>query len=231
MTVSAPVFRPLDASRPVHVYRRNLPHWRQEGATYFVTFRLADSIPREVLEAWLHADRIWFRANGIYGPLSDPRWRTAYDRLSENSRKAFERSTAHRLHVELDICKGSCVLEDPDVAALLAAAMDHFHGTRLWMGDSVIMPNHVHALVQPISSHTLENLLGSIKGYVSKRLTSSRIKAGRLWQRENYDRIVRNREELKTWRKYIRDNPAKLPARSSACLYRPSTWLDEAAPL
>lgn len=33
-------------------YRRNLPHWRAEGATYFVTFRQADSIPESVLIRW-----------------------------------------------------------------------------------------------------------------------------------------------------------------------------------
>ncbi len=30
----------------MRIYDTTLPHWRQAGATYFVTFRLADSIPR-----------------------------------------------------------------------------------------------------------------------------------------------------------------------------------------
>ena len=34
----------------MRVYERNLPHWRQEGGTYFVTFRLADSLPASVAE-------------------------------------------------------------------------------------------------------------------------------------------------------------------------------------
>src|SRR5581483_336002 len=32
--------------------RGHLPHWEQAGATYFVTFRLADSVPSEVLRDW-----------------------------------------------------------------------------------------------------------------------------------------------------------------------------------
>ncbi len=31
-----------------------LPHWTQKGAVYSVTFRLADSVPQHVLEAWVH---------------------------------------------------------------------------------------------------------------------------------------------------------------------------------
>lgn len=30
-----------------------LPHWQQQGATYFITFRLADSVPKEKLDRWI----------------------------------------------------------------------------------------------------------------------------------------------------------------------------------
>jgi hypothetical protein len=30
--------------------RGHLPHWEKEGATYFVTFRLADSLPKSILD-------------------------------------------------------------------------------------------------------------------------------------------------------------------------------------
>jgi len=39
-----PGFQGLHPERPVTIYERHLPHWRQPGATYFVTFRLADSL-------------------------------------------------------------------------------------------------------------------------------------------------------------------------------------------
>ncbi|MEW5830557.1 MAG: hypothetical protein AB1846_16830 [Chloroflexota bacterium] len=34
-------------------YRRNLPHIQPEGATLFITFRLANSLPKEVVERLL----------------------------------------------------------------------------------------------------------------------------------------------------------------------------------
>ena len=44
-------FKPFDWRGDFWNYERNLPHWRQPGVTYFITFRLNDSLPREVLEA------------------------------------------------------------------------------------------------------------------------------------------------------------------------------------
>ena len=45
-------FTPFSEDRPVRIYRTNLPHWRQDGCTYFITFRLADSSPQEILDVW-----------------------------------------------------------------------------------------------------------------------------------------------------------------------------------
>ena len=38
-----------------------LPHWQQEGGTYFITFRLADSIPAHLREQWEDEREIWLR--------------------------------------------------------------------------------------------------------------------------------------------------------------------------
>jgi len=224
-TVQA-VFRGFNPHAAVRVYRRNLPHWRQDGATYFFTFRLADSIPRHVLLAWQDEDRLWLAARGVDGPLSQPQWRTAYESLSENDRTSFERRSARRLHVELDQCHGACVLRSPIARDLALGALQYFHGERWWLGDVVIMPNHVHGLGQPAGGHDLERILGSVKGYVSTRLTKQGMKSGRLWQQENYDRVVRDRDELSVWRRYIQQNPVKARLRDGEYDYQRCSWLD-----
>ena len=38
-----------------------LPHWQQNGATYFITFRLADSIPTRLRTQWENEREIWLR--------------------------------------------------------------------------------------------------------------------------------------------------------------------------
>ena len=47
---SPPGFRGLHPDLPIKSYHRRLPHWRQMGAIYFVTFRLAGTIPQQVLD-------------------------------------------------------------------------------------------------------------------------------------------------------------------------------------
>lgn len=44
-----PGFQGLRPDMPIEVYVRNLPHRRQNGATYFVTYRLGDSLPESRL--------------------------------------------------------------------------------------------------------------------------------------------------------------------------------------
>ncbi|MDH3718696.1 MAG: hypothetical protein OES79_11305, partial [Planctomycetota bacterium] len=40
-----PGFRGLHPDLLIEIYIRTLPHWRQKGATYFVTFNLSDALP------------------------------------------------------------------------------------------------------------------------------------------------------------------------------------------
>jgi len=42
----------FNPDEPVASLGGNLPHWRQQGVTYFVTFRLADSLPQAKLDQW-----------------------------------------------------------------------------------------------------------------------------------------------------------------------------------
>ena len=62
---STPIFRPFNPNGDIKIYIRNLPHWRQPGATYFVTFRQADSIPKSVLAEWLDIRQRWYRAHNL----------------------------------------------------------------------------------------------------------------------------------------------------------------------
>ena len=221
-----PSFQAFDSYAPVRIYRRNLPHWRQDNATYFVTFRLADSIPRQVLLGWQEEDRIWLKANGILGDLSIPRWRSAYESLPEKRKAEFERRHGRRMHIELDRSLGSCILRDEPARREVVNALMHFDGKRVWIGDFVVMPNHVHALLKPLPGMRLEQILASVKGFSSTRLSAAGVKSGRLWQRENYDRVVRDRGELRAWRRYIASNPVKAGIGGGKFAYHRCGWLD-----
>jgi REP element-mobilizing transposase RayT len=234
MPSSPPIFRSFDERGELRIYHRNLPHWRQPGATYFVTFRQADSIPQSIIEHWDRQLGDWLRAHGI-----NPSWKQShpkvyldhYSRIPAHERHDFERVVVKLLHHELDTCHGSCVLRDPANATLVREALLHFHGSRAWIGDFVIMPNHVHAIIQAKDGHELEDLLESVKKFTARRIlaslreTKSADYRQSFWQPESYDRIIRDLEELSTYRHYIAKNPIKANLREGEFIHHTCTWL------
>jgi len=219
------VFKPFDPHAETRVYHRHLPHWRQAGATYFVTFRLADSIPKPILLQWKEERELWLKAHGIGDGLSGDERLSRYLALPEKQRKHFERNEARKLHLELDRCHGCCLLRLEQNAGILRQAMLHFHGARCWVGDFILMPNHVHLLVQPFGSHPLEVWLKSVKGYASRRFKKESMSEGRVFQQESYDRIVRGRAELERYRTYIAENGTKAGLKESDYFLHRCEWL------
>jgi len=57
--VATSKFRPVDPDAPVIQTRRRLPHWEQQGATFFITFRLADAVPQKLLRQWKEELETW----------------------------------------------------------------------------------------------------------------------------------------------------------------------------
>ncbi|TWU45815.1 Transposase IS200 like protein [Novipirellula aureliae] len=205
-------FQPFDEWGEVRIYYNGfLPHWRQDGCTYFVTFRLADSVPEGVLEAWRCEREQWLRTRDI--EVNDDNWIGTFRRLSRNDRKLFERYFVSKLFQTLDEAHGSCVLRDNQLAEIVMKALLHFHTERLECGDAVVMPNHVHALMTPYPGYELEDVLHSIKSYTSNQIHARLKTKGTLWMSETHDHIVRDGEELLRIQNYIRVNPdkARLP--------------------
>ncbi len=230
-----PVFHSFEIIDPSQIprYQRNLPHLRIQDATYFVTFRLADSIPRSVMEQWQDERQKWLTTFGVEPSLEkkDPKsFNKAYLAIPLFFRDSFEKNQNRRFFLELDKCHGSCVLNKGH--KIVAKALEFHHGHRVWLGDYVVMPNHVHVLVQPFPGIKLEEWLYSIKRFASTHIIKDpflkayeKLRGEHFWQAESYDRIVRNRSELARMRLYIAKNPAKLYSRSFSI--RQMAWLDE----
>lgn len=59
-------------------------------------------------------------------------------------------------------------------------------------------------------SGSIGAIIGNFKSLVTKRANQHRHTPGaKLWQREYYDRLIRNERELNALRQYIRDNPQR----------------------
>jgi putative transposase len=190
-----PHFRGIEPNKPISVYFRHMPHWRQDGATYFVTFRLGDSLPHEKLEYLKRLREEWDRVS--------PALRT--QELNEQ----FSKNHFRQMELSLDEGHGACHFQNQAFAEVLRSGLLQFHGERYFLGCWAIMPNHCHLVIRPHDGLALEKLLQSLKGAVARTCNQLLSTAGKLWQDESYDRIVRDEEHL--WRiiQYIGRNPSK----------------------
>ena len=59
------VFGSFDPKAEVEITERNLPHWFQPGAAMFLTFRTADSMPRDVIIRWQRELEEWLAARQL----------------------------------------------------------------------------------------------------------------------------------------------------------------------
>ncbi|HZK80898.1 MAG TPA: transposase [Humisphaera sp.] len=176
----------------------NLPHWRKDGATYAVTFRLADSLPAALLKQWRgEQDDIVERAIQMGRPLAEHELQRLAELHSE------------RVETWLDQGHGSCVLRDRRIAELVRGALKHFDGERYQLIAWCIMPNHVHAILRAFPGRDLSAILLSWKGFTGKKareILGSR-GAGEFWQKESYDHIVRDEDDLGKQIRYVLENP------------------------
>jgi valyl-tRNA synthetase len=214
----------LDPYAEIDITRRNLPHWQQAGRTYFVTFRLADSLPAAKLGELEEERATWLKHN------PDP-W-------TEAQRREYYQRFSAKLDEWLDAGSGSCVLRDERAAKIVADALTHFEGARYTLGAWVVMPNHVHALVTPLEGHDLGSILHSWKSFTAHKINELLGREGQLWQHESYDHTVRNEESLWKIGEYIDGNPERAgikvaqasglrPGKPEACA---TIWCDLTPP-
>lgn len=166
-----------------------LPHWEARDSSYFVTFRLRDSLPREVV-----------------AQLMRERARLLAKATSSAQRMEVGRAFGRRLDGLLDAGHGSGILREH--GAVVAAALKHFDGQRYELLSWCVMPNHVHVLLSVPGLAKLERILHSWKSY-----TAHAIGLGEIWAKEYYDHLIRGPNEMEVIAEYIRANPLKAGLR------------------
>ena len=178
-----------------------LPHWQQQGAVYFVTFRLADSIPSHLLTQWEHEREVWLKVH------PEP-WGKE---IEFEYHKRFSGAIEHWL----DAGHGACLLQRRECAEIVAETLHHFEGERVVMISFVVMPNHVHTLFVQNREWPLEKLIRSWKGFTARKINALVDRSGGLWQRDYFDRLVRDEKHFANCVRYIRRNPEKSHLREN----------------
>ncbi|MBI5464415.1 MAG: transposase [Ignavibacteriales bacterium] len=74
---------------------------------------------------------------------------------------------------------------------------------------AMVMPDHVHLLIQPKHAYTLSRVMSGIKGVSAHKINAHRNATGTVWQHESFDRIVRDAKEFDKKLHYMYNNPLK----------------------
>ena len=175
-------------------YERNLPHRLPPGEVVFLTFRLAGSLPRTVVEQ--------FQAEL---ELAQQRFESEPVQLYAAQKRYFGRFDAQLHKGEY----GPMYLREPDVATLVAESLRYFSGTGYDLRCCCVMPNHVHVVVQVLEEALpLVKTLQRLKSYTATQANKMLGRTGAFWQAESYDHVVR-KGELERVLAYVLENPVK----------------------
>ena len=187
-------------------YRRNLPHIQPPGAMLFITYRLAGSLPRAVIERLLAEQEALERRLAAL-PRGPEREALAYQEL----RRLFGRWDK-ALDTNPD---GPHWLRNRPVADEVAASLRFLDGKQYDLDCYCIMSNHVHVVLTPRRDEhggywSVQNIMHSLKGYTASKSNRLLGRKGPFWQHESYDHIVRDEGEWLRIRRYVIDNPVKV---------------------
>jgi len=178
--------------------RGRLPHWEKEDGIYFVTFRLADSLPQNILQ------NIESEREQISKVLVN-----LQRELSVEEKNKIDWMFSDKVDEYLDQGIGECYLKNPEIAEIVAGSLRYFDGERYHLFAWCIMPNHVHVVFRAIQKNELEDILHSWKSFTAHKINKLLNRKGEFWQREYYDHLVRDQKELTRIIQYVLDNPAK----------------------
>ena len=174
--------------------RGYLPHFDGGSIPQTVTFRLADALPKAVLD----------------------RWENELATMSE-ARASVERR--QRIEHYLDSGAGRCWLSQPQITGAVENALLFFEAQRYGLEAWVVMPNHVHALLTPMAGRSFSEILHSWKSYTSNAANRLLGRNGEFWYPDYYDRFIRDEQHFVRAVEYIEMNPVA----AGLCL-RPEDW-------
>ena len=182
----------LDLRKPVVITEQTLPHWKQTGASYLVTYRMADSIPASLLNEWRIDRETWLAHHPQPWSIADE--------------AEYESQFTAKMDEWLDAGTGSCPLRETRVRREAVRAITIFDDQRHDLDCAVVMPNHVHLILKPRPGEDLFLLLGGMKAASARACNPLLGRTGAFWMEDSYNRLIRDGKELWAYRHYISRN-------------------------
>jgi REP element-mobilizing transposase RayT len=185
-------------------YARKLPHWQPSGATFFVTMRLAGSIPKHII-AQIKAQKD-IDEETIRHKLKDTpnELGVALYNLEKQYYGIFDKY--------LDSANEPYWLKIPKIATIIADSIDFFEkkDKQLTNHAYCIMPNHLHwVFTLNEDADVLYTILQRMKRHTARQSNIILKRDGHFWERESYDHIIRDANEFDNIVLYTLQNPVK----------------------
>lgn len=175
-------------------YRGYLPHFDSGEVAQFITFRLYDSVPEEVITRW-KAELNWQKTTAADSPES------------VEMRK--------RIETYADAGHGQCFLKDKRITQMVENALLYFDQQRYDLYEWRVMPNHVHLLCRIYSGWNLEKIIHSWKSFTAHRANQMLNRTGQFWMLDYFDRYIRDQYHFLKTVEYIRNNGRRLRTQTS----------------
>jgi len=200
-------------------YRRRLPHIQPARGIFFVTFRLAGSLPQEVIVR-LKEEKL--RDEMLIRNIKD-------EELCRAKLTILRKRYFGKFDEILDLAAtGPLWLNDERVARMVADAIRGHDGKNYGLITYTIMPNHVHLVFEvardssrdqdqihqfdsgsKTKHYVVTNILRLLKGATAREASKLLHLENTFWQHESFDHLVRDEEELKRIIEYVLNNPVK----------------------
>jgi REP element-mobilizing transposase RayT len=173
--------------------RGRLPHWHVPNGLYFITYRLAGSLPRHIEDeiASLRSSLVIARERDFDG----------------KDARLIEREIFKITEAQLHMSGGECWLRNNEVAQTVAASFEHRDGHEYDMLAYAVMPNHVH-LVCRLKAKELASVMKTWKSYTAHAANKILGRSGVFWQSDYFDVLMRDSDQLQRTIQYVLDNPA-----------------------
>jgi len=183
-----------------------MPHADFAGLAQAVTFRLADALPDEAVQR-IRASLLLEQRPDVAGQRADA-------------------LLAARVHDWLDAGHGTCCLRSSEICGLVLAELRSGHGAAYRLDAAVVMPNHVHVLLRS-AGEPLGMIIGRWKGRTARAINQRLGQSGALWQREYFDRFIRDEEHHIAAVRYVVQNPVQARLVVDPWAW-PGLWVDPA---
>ena len=159
--------------------RGHLPHFDMPGVIQMLNYRLDDAMPTSRRHEW-----------------------AALLEIKDELKRQM------KIEEYLDRGFGNCELRDSRAASIVEENWLHSDAQDYRVLAWVVMPNHVHLLVEIWQKPMSELLLGW-KGYTARRINRVLGRRGKLWQDDYWDRYIRDEAHYCKVVHYIESNPVK----------------------